>query len=241
MFLASVILLSSAVGTNESATYLREEFEAYASVALNRPVDGLDYYADEGVIAGGIRYSHPSGFYAASQLLSGEGDGVSLPKERATNLESALGWAWHFSEHDLSLELQDYRQRQSAYPSQDYSGAALHYRFRKFSAELGYESDRPFYYRPLDRYFEYNKRRFVLAYRVPVSKNASFRLAAGRHDIDRVDIEYSHVSLRLDSSWGRWNGWMGYSVASDDLEAFYSDEVELRPITIGVAAAFDLD
>lgn len=238
--LTMVIALLSAVDVQAATDiYASDHFELFVGAASHRPVDGLDYYDNNGVFLAGTRYAHSAGFYAATQVLHGDGDGLQMPATGVTNLESAVGWTGYFQEHGFSVDVQDYRLW-SEPDNANHQALAVNYRNGAFHAELGYESDKPFHYAPLGRYFFYDNRRLAVSYRFPLGAHAGLQLNGGVNDISRIDLRYEYAAVQFDWRWQGLQWSVGYTIASDDVETFYSSAVDRDTVTLRVAAVFDI-
>lgn len=237
-----LLMLPGLAAASDFATdvYSRERLDLRVEVANNRVLDGLEYYDDNGVASLGIRFTDPGGVYLASQFLHGHGDGNVQADTAISSLESAVGWATTIDEHFLALELQDYRQWQDVADNPDYQGVALSYGIGSFQAEFGFEFDRPFHYRRLYRYFEYDTRRLVLGWNVDIDENLALQLGAGSSEIDRLEIRYEYLSARLHWRWRDLDWSLSLTTASDDVERLYSPETDRTSVTVGVAWKFDL-
>lgn len=220
--------------------YAYDQIDLLAGIASHRPVDGLDYYDGNGVLSAGMRYTHAGGFYAAAQVLHGSGDEVQMPATAISNLETATGWAWFVGEHGLSMEIQDYRLW-SALDNVDYQALAVNYRQGGFNIELGFERDKPLYYFPLNRYFRYHTRRAAVAYRIDTGKQAALQFSLGSKEIDRINIRYEYAAARFDWHWQGLDWSLAYTVASDDIDTFYSSSADHETVTLGVAVKFSFD
>jgi hypothetical protein len=220
--------------------YASDQLDLLVGIASHRPVDGLDYYDGNGVLSASMRYARPGGFYAAAQALHGNGDGVQMPATAVNNLETAIGWARFIGNHGFSMELQDYRLW-SALENVDYQALAMNYRHGDFNVELGFEREKPLYYFPLNRYFRYHTRRAAAAYRVPTGKQAAFQFSVGSKEIDRINIRYEYAAVRFDWHWQGLDWSLAYTVASDDIDTFYSSSADRETVIFGVVMTFSFD
>lgn len=220
---AILLVASASIATPVGSPdpYARAQLELLAGAASHRPVDGLDYYGGDGVIQAGLRFNIPEGFYIASQLLHGRGNGRLMPASGVTTLETAAGWALHAGMQGLAIELQDYRNHVAGHDRFSHNGIAIHYRYRDFSLEAGVENGPAYFYRPLDRFFTYDTRRLAVAQEFPVSRTAAFGVSVGSKKIERIELRYRFVEAHFRWHWQGLEWQLAYNRVSDDVKDFY--------------------
>ena len=226
--------------SGEPDPYARPQLDLLLGLASDRPLDGVDYFGGEALVIAGLRFSIPEGFYMASQLLHGKGNGRLLPATDITLLETAAGWTARAGDHGLALELQDYRNHLAGHDRFSHAGVAGHYRYRNFSAEAGIEFEQSYYYRPLDRFFDYDTRRLVIAQEFPVSREAAFGVSVGSKKIDRIELSYQFVEARFRWHWQDLEWQLAYNHLSDDVKEFYPATTDTGLVHLRVTRRFGI-
>lgn len=242
--ISGVLVLSVAASVSGVVSspdpYEKPRLSFVASAASHRPLDGIDYFGGDGAVSLGLRFSMPEGFYAAGQAVGGKGDGRITPDTSLLSIETAVGWFMHSGQHGFALELQDYRLRPSGYETISYQAAALQYRYREFSIEFGSDFDQPFYYQPLDRFFDYNTRRLAIAQDFPLQDTMSVGLSVGRKAVDRIDLRYTFYEARWQWRWREAYLTLAYSAATDDIEEFYPATTDRNALYLRISGNFSI-
>lgn len=238
MFLELLAGLTLAAEFRPADPYAQDALSGFIAVENSRPVDGIDYSDDKGVISGGLLYAHPGGLFAGAELIASTGDDISQPRGDVFSLQTFAGYAYSTDGNRFAIELLDYRFDTPEHGVQHHQGIGLRYVRGPFQLEIARERDRPYYYHYLDRFFPYDNQRVAIGWNQPFAGNFSWSLGAGISRIDRIDVDYRFFSGGI--GWrGHGIDWrLGFSAATDELETFYGDELDRRQVLLRVTAPF---
>lgn len=226
-----------ATGPADPPAYERPLLTGFVAAASSRPVDGIEY-GDNGVLGVALLWSHPAGFFAGTELFAGRGDGAALPDERMLGAQSFAGVAVNADAHRFALELLDYRTRLDRDLRLDNQGVGLRYRLGGFQAELAFEKDRHYYYPAYDRFFTYDNARMALGFEQPLNDTLRWSAGIGASHADRIDITHYFGNANLHGRWRSLEWQLGFSYATDELEAFYGAKLDRRQWLLRVALPF---
>lgn len=228
--LAGLMLIQANAATLEtSSAYANPTLSGFVSIENTRVIDGAAYGDGDGMLGGGLIYAHPTGLFAGTELLAGNGDGLSLPGGTLLALQAFAGYTAAVGEHRFAVQLLEYRLQanddaealESADATFNYPGIGFTYRRGPFQVELAREFDRPYFYHYQNRFFRYDTSRLVIGWQQDFSESLAWSLGAGMNKLDWVDADYRYVTASLKGRFRdlRWR--LGYSHAGEDLDALY--------------------
>lgn len=241
--LVVLVLLAPAVTSAAeppAAEYATDHIAAFVALGRGKPVDGIDYFDESTVFAGGLSFVSVRGFHFASEVAAGEGNGVAAPDQRLVQLSTAFGWRFHGAGGMFAVELLDYRADAGWAGRLSHQGIGLRHRRGTFEAEFAYEPRRAYYYPERGVYFANDTRRVAFGWQPAVTTGVALDLAVGINALAWGDIHYRYVLTGLQWRWRDLDWLLIWHAASRGIEPVYTAALDRQGISLRVSRSFDL-